>query len=299
MARSETGHSVQSFMTDQHQAPPNDLTGSESYPDASDAYLAGEDWNDPDDDQPAAPAENVLDDWVVYPTMAVGILATTFFPILLGQRVCLPLLSAAVLIPMFLWALRQGRPRRAIALGVYWAVVQSLAVITASLLFEDTAWQAVQGGLEYRSAWMAWIEGGPLVTLAPSLAYGQQAVDLALYSAAMALTGGVGGLLLLTLAMDRLNFTVTSMLAAGQNPVLLAVAAWPLWMVVRLVGYLIVGAVLAEPVANLDLRPAYLAGWLQRRWRLLLAGLGVILLGVALQALLSPLYQSILQNALD
>ncbi len=79
---------------------------------------------------------------------------------------------------------------------------------------------------------------------------------------------------------------------------LLALAAWPLWMIVRLVGYLIVGAVLAEPVANLDLRPATLAAWLQARKRLLLAGLGVILLGVVLQALLSPLYQSVLQKAL-
>jgi hypothetical protein len=242
---------------------------------------------------------NVLDDWIVYPGMAVGILATTFFPILLGQQLCLPLLSAAVLIPMFLWALRQGRPRRAIALALFWVVAQSVSVIVASLLFQDTAWRAVQGGLEYRSAWLAWIEGGPLVALAPSLDYGRQVVELALYSLAMALTGGVAGLLLLTVALDRVNFTVASLMAVTQNPALSLLAGWPVWLIVRLVGYLVLGAVLAEPVANLDLRPAYLADWLQRRWRLLLAGLGVVLLGALLQALLSPLYQAILRNVLD
>lgn len=250
------------------------------------------------DDEPVYLDEQVLDDWIVYPSMAAGILATTFLPILLGQQICLPLLSALVLIPMFLWALRQGRPRKAIALALFWALVQSLAVVVASLLFQDTASLAVQGGLEYRSAWLAWVEGGPLVALAPSLAYGRQALELALYALAMALTGGVGGLLLLTLALDRFNFTVASLLAVAQSPALLALVAWPLWFIVRLLGYLIVGAVLAEPVANLNLRPAYLAAWLQRRRRLLLAGLGVILLGIVLQILLAPLYQTIQHNAI-
>jgi hypothetical protein len=199
---------------------------------------------------------------------------------------------------MFLWALRQGRPRKAITLALFWVVVQSVSVVAASLLFEDTAGRAVQGGLEYRSAWLAWIEGGPLVSIAPSLAYGRQVIELVLYALAMTLTGGVGGLLLLTLALDRFNFTVASLLAIAQSPVLSAVAAWPVWLIVRLVGYLIVGAVLAEPVANLDLRPAYLAAWLQARKRLLLAGLAIILLGVLLQVLLSPLYRTILHNAL-
>lgn len=251
-----------------------------------------------DADEPEYPDENVLDDWIVYPTMAVGIVVTTVFPILLGQQICLPLLSAAVLIPMFIWALRQGRPRKAITLALFWVVVQSLSVIVASLLFQDSAWQAVQGGLEYRTAWLQWIEGGPPVTMAPALNYARQALDLLIYALAMAFTGGVAGLLLLALALDRLNFTVATLLASASNPLLLALAAWPLWMIVRLVGFVIVGAVLAEPVANLDLRPAYLANWLQRRWRLLLAGLGIVLLGVVLQALLAPLYQTIVSNAI-
>lgn len=252
-----------------------------------------------DADEPEYPGENVLDDWIVYPTMAVGIVVTTVFPILLGQQICLPLLSAAVLIPMFIWALRQGRPRKAITLALFWVVVQSLSVIVASLLFQDSAWQAVQGGLEYRTAALQWIEGGPPVTMAPALNYARQALDLLIYALAMAFTGGVAGLLLLALALDRLNFTVATLLASASNPLLLALAAWPLWMIVRLVGFVIVGAVLAEPVANLDLRPAYLANWLQRRWRLLLAGLGIVLLGVVLQALLAPLYQTIVSNAIE
>jgi len=275
----------------------DDLTPQET-PDFDPSPADQLDRSDFAEDEAETPAQNVLDDWIVYPSMALGIVITTFLPVMLGQQLCLPLLSAAVLIPMFLWALRQGRPRKAVALALFWVVVQSLSVIAASLLFADTAALAVHGGLEYRTAWLAWSEGGPPVQMAPALDYGRQVVDLALYAVAMALTGGVGGILLLTVALDRFNFTVASLLAGAQNPVLLAIAAWPLWMIVRLVGYLVVGAVLAEPVANMDLRPAYLAAWLQARKRLLLAGLGAILLGIVLQALLTPLYQTILQNAI-
>jgi hypothetical protein len=261
--------------------------------------LADDEFTLLDEDEPDYPSENVLDDWIVYPAMALGVLVTTFFPILLGQRICLPLLSAAVLIPMFLWALRQGRPGKAVSLALFWVVVQSLSVILASLLFQDSAWRAVQGGLEYHTAWLQWIEGGPLVQMAPALDFSRQLIDLAVFAVSMALTGGVAGLLLLTLALDRFNFTVASMLAAAESPALLALAAWPLWMIVRLVGVLLLGAALAEPVATLDLHPARLLAWLQRRKRMLLAGLGAILLSIILQVLLSPLYQAWLASALE
>jgi hypothetical protein len=286
------GHSIERSMSDQHDLTANDTNEWEPAPADDEIELLEE----PELDYPD---ENVLDDWIVYPSMAAGILVTTFFPILLAQQICLPLLSTAVLIPMFLWALRRGRPHKAVTLALFWVVVQSLSVVVASLLFSDTAARAVLGGLDYRTAWLHWIEGGPPVQIAPALDYGRQLIDLAVYAAAMALTGGVAGLLLLTLALDRFNFTVASLLAAAQNPVLLAVAAWPLWMIARLIGFLILGAALAEPIANLDLRPAYLSAWLQRRKRMLLAGLGIILLAIVLQALLSPLYQMILRNALE
>jgi hypothetical protein len=287
-------------MSDQHDQAPLETTGHQPELAADETFdLEQAAVEQIVEDEPPYPGENVLDDWIVYPSMAVGIVATTFFPILLGQQICLPLLSAAVLIPMFIWALRQGRPRKAITLALFWVVVQSISVVVASLLFPESAWQAVQGGLEYRTAWLQWIEGGPPVSMAPALDYLRQIIGLAVYAIAMAATGGVAGLLLLALTLDRFNYTAVTLLASASNPALLALAAWPLWMIVRLVGFVIVGAVLAEPMANLDLRPVYLSGWLRRRWRLLLAGLGVILLGVVLQVLLAPLYQTVLQNALE
>lgn len=239
----------------------------------------------------------VLDDWVIYPSMLMGILVTTAFPLFLEQRICLPVLSAAVLIPMFVWALRLGRPRKAIQLGLFWAVAQSLTLIVASLLLSEHAAGAVLGGLEYRSEWLAWVANGADVLRPPAQALVQQARDLALFAAASLLTGGVGGLLLLTVALDAFNFTVASELQGAARPLLALLVAWPVWMIVRLAGYLAVGAVLGEPLAQFDLRPASLAAWWRRRRRLLAIGLGLIALALALQLLLTPLYRSLLQSA--
>ncbi len=106
---------------------------------------------------------SVLDDWIVFPSMGFGILVTTALPIFLGQRICLPVLSALVLIPMFIWALREGRPRKAIQLGLFWAVVQSAVIVIATVLLSDSASQAVVGGVEFRSEWLSldrqWLSG--------------------------------------------------------------------------------------------------------------------------------------------
>lgn len=243
-------------------------------------------------------APNVLDDWVVYPSMLIGILVTTVLPILLGQRFCLPILSGLVIVPMFAWALRQGRPRKAIELGLFWAVAQSLTLIIATVLLPSQAASAVLGGLEYRNEWLQWVTNGTAIERAPATAILQQAKELLIYAAATFLTGGIAGLFLLTVDMDAFNFSVASELPQAAQPVLLALAGWPVWMFVRLAGYLTVGAVLAEPIMALNFEAANWSAWWRRRRRLLAIGLGLILLALLLQLVLTPLYRSLLQSAL-
>ncbi len=230
--------------------------------------------------------------------MGFGILVTTALPIFLGQRICLPVLSALVLIPMFIWALREGRPRKAIQLGLFWAVVQSAVFVIATVLLSDSASQAVVGGVEFRSEWLSWIANGTQVLRTPALALDRTVLELIVYSAAMFLTGSVAGLIGLAAAMDAFNFTAASLLTQAARPLLMLLGAWPIWVIVRLVSYLTVGAVLAEPMVHLNLRVEFLLDWWRRRKRLLAIGLGLFVLSVLLQVLLTPLYRSLLQAAL-
>jgi hypothetical protein len=240
---------------------------------------------------------HVLVDTIVYPVIALGVALTTALPVFLQQRFCLPVLNGLVIFPLFAWALRAGRPRRALGLGLFWALCQSLAIVAASLLMADRAGTAILGALEFRTQWLAWIASGSPVTSTPALSLPGQVRELAVFAAGSLLTGGLGGLILLAMALNAFNFTVASLLQQALRPVLLLLAAWPIWSVVRLIGYLTVGAVLAEPVAVLDLRPQWWAAWWPRRRRLLATGLGLIVLGIVLQIVLSPLWPSLLRSA--
>ena len=241
---------------------------------------------------------SVLDDWIVFPSMAFGILVTTALPIFLGQRICLPVLSALVLIPMFIWALREGRPRKAIQLGLFWAVIQSAVIVIATVVSSDSASRAIVGGVEFRSEWFTWIANGAQVLRTPALALDRAVLELIAYSAAMFLTGSVAGLIGLAAAMDAFNFTAATLLTQAARPLLMLLAAWPIWVIVRLVSFLTVGAVLAEPMVHLNLRIGFLLDWWRRRKRLLAIGLGIFVLSLLLQVLLTPLYRSLLQAAI-
>jgi len=244
------------------------------------------------------PGPSVLDDWIVYPSMAFGILVTTALPVFLGQRICLPVLSALVLIPMFIWALREGRPRKAIQLGLFWAVIQSAMIVIATVLSSESASRAVLGGVEFRTEWLSWIANGSPVLRTPALALDRTVLELIVYSAAMFLTGSVAGLIGLAAAMDTFNFTAATLLTQAARPLLMLLGAWPVWIIVRLVSFLTVGAVLAEPMVHLNLRIGFLLDWWRHRKRLLAIGLGLFALSLLLQILLSPIYRWLLQAAL-
>jgi hypothetical protein len=282
-------------LPDSDQSPPTELAGANSLQ-VGDSVERAE--AEAEDSGAAPTGPSVIDDWVVYPSMAFGILVTTALPIFLGQRICLPVLSAAVLIPMFIWALRLGRPAKAIQLGLFWAVVQSAVVVVVSILLSENASRAVAGGLDFRSDWLAWIASGAQVGHTPAMALGRASLELIVYGVAMAATGSVAGLIGLAVAMDAFNFGAATLLAEAVRPVLALLGAWPVWVIARLAGALVVGAVLAEPVANFNLRPAFLAIWWRDRKRLLVIGLGLLALSLVLQLLLAPLYRMLLQAAL-
>ena len=232
---------------------------------------------------------HVLNDPVIYPVIALGVVLTTVMPVLLGQRFCLPLLNGLVIFPFLAWALRVGRPRRAVGLVLFWIVVQSVATVAVSLLLTERAGLAILGALEFRTQWLAWIDHGT-----PVLAWLPQLRELIIYALAAFLTGGLAALILLAMVLNTFNFTVASLIQQAVSPVLLLLIAYPIWMVVRLLGYVILAVFLAEPVAVLDLRPAWWSAWWPQRRRLLGIGLALILAGVVLQLLLSPVWQRLL-----
>jgi hypothetical protein len=253
---------------------------------------------------------HVLDDPVIYVVIAFGVILTTALPVFLGQRFCLPLLNTLVIFPLFVWAVRVGRPRRAVALGAFWAVCQALAMLAASLALPQQAGNAVLNGMEMRSQAIAWTvadafgrPAGFIVGLPFSVS--NQLIQLVVVAAGSLLTAGLIGLLIDALTLNATSYIAASVVQLAGNPLLALAAAWPLWTVLRLAGYLLIGAVLAEPLAvgavsarpDEDAEPAWTwARWWRRSRRLLGVGLGLAALSIVLQALLGPSWATLIRQ---
>lgn len=242
---------------------------------------------------------HVLDDPIIYPVILAGVVLTTVLPLLLEQQLCLPLLNGLVIFPLFAWALRLGRPGRAVGLALFWVACQTVVVVSASLIIPDQAGLAIRQALEHRSETLAWIASGDGVAGSPGLWLPQQLRQAAVFAVATLLTGGLGGLILLATTLNMVNFVVADLIRQAGNLLLVLLFAWPIWSLVRLLAALIIGAVLAEPVAVLDLRPQWWGRWWAERRRLLAIGLGVLLLSFLLQLLLAPAWDDLLRLATD
>jgi hypothetical protein len=107
------------------------------------------------------------------------------------------------------------------------------------------------------------------------------------------------------LTLNATSYIAASVVQLAGNPLLALAAAWPLWTVLRLAGYLLIGAVLAEPLAvgavsarpDEDAEPAWTwARWWRRSRRLLGVGLGLAALSIVLQALLGPSWATLIRQ---
>lgn len=269
-------------------------------------------WQEEDQDLDSAgmTGYHVLNDWVVYPVLMLGVVLAAVPSVLLGQQICLPVLPVLVIAPLFLWAVRLGRPRRAIGLAVVWATSLAITLLVSSLLVPDQASQAIRHGLEIRSDVLAWVATGVAGSgdvLGLPLSASTMLLQALVVLAGSVLSAGLAGLLIDAQTINATSFVAASIVNQAGNPLPATLVAWPIWTVVRVVGYIVCGAVLAEPFFLSRIlfgtaeerspgRPASLAEWWQRRRRLLLSGIGLILLAIALQLLLGSSWAALVRR---
>ena len=255
-----------------------------------------ESWDDMEDD--SAPDASVLDDWIIFPVIALGVFITTVLPVFLQQELCLPVLNTLVIFPLFVWALRSGRPRRALTMTLFWAFCLATAMLLLGLLLSQQASSAVQGVVEYRSQFIRWMADATPVTAAPAQDWLSQPKELVLFAAATALTAGLGGLFLLAMAINVVSVNAAGLINDAARPVQTLLFSWPAWNIVRLVGAILIAVALAEPLATGQLGLEALAAWFRARRRWLLYGVVLLFAAALLQLLLSSLYRSMLESGL-
>jgi hypothetical protein len=214
--------------------------------------------------------------------VAAGLLGA-WLGLALRNPYLLPLLQAGLAYPLFFGGVRAGRPGRTVALMLLWAVATSLPVILAARSDAAVLEPAILRGKEYRDEMFAWIRTGAGRESSPAQFLPQHALHFVVFAALAFLTAGAAALAMGAALLDYMNFYVGALLAAAAHPGAVAPYAWPVYAVVRVVGYVVCAAALAslrlskqEP----DAKRASLC--------LLAIGFGLVVADALLKALLAP-----------
>jgi hypothetical protein len=237
-----------------------------------------------------------LSPWIALP---LGALASTALGVGIGNPWLFPVLGALVPFPVFLGYIRKGCPGKATAWVLYWCIAQSLALGAAVALVPERTAATVWHGPAYADEMLTYIRTGVGAEGSPRLFLPLHARHYVLLCVISLVTVGAGGLVLGTVLLNYMNFYVATLVRSAADPILALFFGWPVWAILRVVGYTATGAVMAD------------VSWrLWSRWRgraiarpfpvrLWLLGLGFALLDVGLKALVAPVWRSILHGALE
>lgn len=227
---------------------------------------------------------------------AIGFAVGGSLTALLGVRWLLPLAQAVPAWLILQDALRRGRPWRAAALMLCWALAASVTLIELTRLAPAAVERATLRGPEYRAEMFHWIrtgEGaeGEIARFLPQHLrhYG---LTLALSFASAGLLGlGLGAVLL-----NYMNFYVGELVRAAVRPEMASAVGWPVWSVLRVIGF-VIGAVAA---AHLLLGPVLRrAPWKRKTaMRMAAASLALVAADVVFKWLLAPVWRRLLDRAL-
>ncbi|MEX1020348.1 MAG: hypothetical protein WDZ49_11865 [Litorilinea sp.] len=227
-------------------------------------------------------------------TVAVFALLTTGMPATLGQFRFMPIVQAIALTLFLGLALRRGNLRAGYTvLGIWLGVQLVVMTLLTVLLPPHISERAITEGFLHRQALLEWVYAGtayPSGILVAPLAYLIELVGILLGGLLSA--GLIGGWFFMRLV----NFTAYSIgtmtvMAQGGLGML---APLLIWNLLRLLGYAMLFPLVALPLQTGEWTLA--AYWPRYRRRILLGG-GLILGGILLEVLLTPVWPQLLPQS--
>ena len=222
------------------------------------------------------------------------LLVTVFLPligVLLRLRFSLPFLIS--LPPYFLMIslLYRGRRREAVYLMLFWAFLLG-AVMSLLVYFlpEKTAVSIINGP-PYRDEMFYWVKTGIGKEGTPSLFIPEHLIHLGVFLLLSLVSASFLAIALGAVLVDYMAFYVGSLLLHSRSFALTFLLGWHFWSLIRIVAYVILGVVLAEPLLSRILK--YPFRLRDVKWYLLIAGICLIA-DILLKALFAPSLRSVL-----
>jgi len=207
----------------------------------------------------------------------------------------LPLVNAGVFYILYQAPLRCGDYSGAVRLALIWAAATSLLQIVLSLgwpaLMESRVWLAG----EYSREMFRWVSTGAGPEGDIRLFLPIHITHFAIFSAFSLISGGFLGLVMGSALLGYMNFYVGSLIAAAGNTLVAAGLCWPVWAVVRVIGFIIAGTALGAILIH---RGADAGEKFCRIRSLFRLALVLIALDIILKWTLAGTYQKLLSAAL-
>jgi hypothetical protein len=235
-------------------------------------------------------------DAVARAPLAAGAAIAVALALLLPTRLPLLVLPPLALAPRFARDVATGRPEAAARATLLWALSLSVLTIAAVLFFPERMAERVIHGPAYRDEMLRWIETGigkegDIRAFLP-----EHVLHAALLLVLSFATGGLAGLLLGALLLNYMNFYVASLGLASERTLLSLGVGWPIWSIVRVVGFVLAATAVAGPFYG---RFRDIGSRLARGRRLLAAGALLIALDIAIKHFTADSWRHIIRWSLS
>jgi hypothetical protein len=179
------------------------------------------------------------------------LLLTVFLPLLAavpGGGWALIAVAPLTLYPSFVRKIRAGDPIGAWQLGIAWALLLSAGVILLTIWWPAAARAGIVHGEPYRQEMFGWIATGN----APENDWHRflpvHLLHFAVFLVLTWMSGGYLGLALGAFLVAYMSYFVGSYAAASGHPLLGSVAAWVPWSVLRVLAFVLFGALFSRPL---------------------------------------------------
>jgi hypothetical protein len=230
--------------------------------------------------------------------LGAGASLTTALGFLIGTPWLLPILGGVVPFALFLPRIRRERYGAAVAWVLVWAIWQSLAVGVAVTVFPERAAEVVLRGPAYAEEMIHWVRTGEGPEGSPRLYLPIHLRHYLLFCVLSLLSLGGLGLALGAALLNYMNYYVAELVRVSAEPSTAALFGWPIWAVIRVVGFVVTGAAMAGLGWQSYLRVRGRSDSIRFPARIFAIGLALVAVDAILKAILAPFWRNILLPAL-
>ncbi|MDW7984027.1 MAG: hypothetical protein RMK16_05020 [Acidobacteriota bacterium] len=180
--------------------------------------------------------------------LSLWVLGATWLGQVLGHPWVLPVLQTLPVYGFMVWLLRKGAWRSAIRWMWLWAAAVGLV---------GTLWAYRQGpavaplvlyGETYRQKMFDWLRTGQGEESDPRRFLRRHGVELGLFTVTSLTTASLVSMHGGTILMNYMSYYVGSLMRHSDAPFWTFVTAWPVYAVLRVLAYVVLGVLLAEPL---------------------------------------------------